>query len=226
MRSGWFAGTMVVLVCILCAGCATETPTPRPASATAELPTPQVRQPSLPERTSLPPEPPNTPTATPIPASLEEMARDVYGQRLIEWLDLPAIGVRAPVRAVGWSVASADGLPEWDNPEAEVGWVVSSALPGDAGNIILYGHNNIHSSIFKRLSEMQPGDEVTIETGIEQHVYRVSEVVIIPVSGADANLTAYQQYLGAAEDETLMLLSCWPPDNNTHRVIVLAVPSN
>ena len=117
-------------------------------------------------------------------------------------------------------------LPEWDNPEAEVGWVVSSALPGDAGNIILYGHNNIHSSVFLRLSEMQPGDEIALTTGEGEWRYRVKEVRILEIGGEEADQRAYQQYLQPGEEALLTLLSCWPPDNNTHRVIVKALPES
>lgn len=165
-------------------------------------------------------------TSTRLPETLEDLARSVYGQRLITWVNLPAIQVRAPVRSVGWSAETPESLPEWDNPEAEVGWVVSSALPGDEGNIILYGHNNIHSSIFKRLSEMQIGDDITVTTGENEYHYRVQEVVILEVSGEEANLRAYMQYLQPTQETRLTLLSCWPPDNNTHRVIVLAVPES
>lgn len=166
------------------------------------------------------------PSATPLPESLEELARGVHGKRLVEWVELPAIRVRAPVRPVGWSAESVEDLPEWDNPEAEVGWVVSSALPGDAGNIILYGHNNIHSSVFLRLSEMQPGDEIALTTGEGEWRYRVKEVRILEIGGEEADQRAYQQYLQPGEEALLTLLSCWPPDNNTHRVIVKALPES
>ena len=45
-------------------------------------------------------------------------------------------------------------------------------------------------------------------------------------AGADADLAAYQQYLSETAEETLTLLSCWPPDNNTHRVVIQAIPVN
>lgn len=152
------------------------------------------------------------------------MARSVYGERLVQQIQVPAIGVRAPVRPVGWEVQSASDLPEWDNPEAEVGWVVSSALPGDNGAIILYGHNNIHSSIFKRLADLKTGDTIDLQTGMETWQYRVQSVEIVAVTGPDEDLAAYRRVFEPQTQASLVLLSCWPPDNNTHRVIITAVP--
>jgi LPXTG-site transpeptidase (sortase) family protein len=208
------------------AGCVNPTSTPTNTGVPPDLPTPVARHTGLPEIGLPSPLVTEMPTASPVPETLEELARSVYGNRLVEWVTIPAIGVRAPVRPVGWSSENLDSLPEWDNPEAEVGWVVSSALPGDAGNIILYGHNNIHSSVFKRLAKLQTGDTVVLENGEGPRSYQVVEVTILPVSGADADLAAYQQFLSETPEETLTLLSCWPPDNNTHRVIVQAIPVN
>lgn len=194
------------------------------APATASLPFPAARTRVAPSAAAS--QTPNRSTATPLPESIEELARSVYGERLIAWVDLPAISVRAPVRPVGWNAETEDSLPDWDNPEAEVGWVVSSALPGDTGNMILYGHNNIHSSVFMRLSEMQAGDSIILTTGEGEWRYRVREVVILEIGGEQANLSAYQEYLQPKNETVLTLLSCWPPDNNTHRVIVLAEPES
>lgn len=152
------------------------------------------------------------------------MARGVYGERLVQQIQVPAIGVRAPVRPVGWEAQSINDLPQWDNPEAEVGWVVSSALPGDDSAIILYGHNNIHSSVFKRLADLKAGDTIRLETGAGAWQYRVQSVEIVAVSGSDEDQAAYWRVFEPQSEASLVLLSCWPPDNNTHRVIVTAMP--
>lgn len=216
-----------VLLCL--AGCQTTSsavPSPAAVVDANSLPAPALHTRAAPPAEVVTQLPAVLSTATPLPESLEELARSVYGQRLVAWVELPAIGVRAPARPVGWSVEPAESLPEWDNPAAEVGWVVSSALPGDAGNIILYGHNNIHSSVFKRLSEMQIGDSVILTTGEGEWRYSVRAVVIVEISGEEADLRAFQQYLQPRDEAMLTLLSCWPPDNNTHRVIVLATPES
>lgn len=229
IRAWRWAGSPAICVWLILvglAGCVNATATPTGTGVPPDLPTPVARHTGQPETRLSAPQSTDISTVTPVPETLGELARSVYGSRLVEWIEIPAIGVRAPVRSVGWASENLDSLPEWDNPEAEVGWVVSSALPGDAGNIILYGHNNIHSSVFKRLAELQPGDTVTLKTGEGPQMYQVAGVTILPVSGADADLAAYQQYLSETAEETLTLLSCWPPDNNTHRVVIQAIPVN
>jgi LPXTG-site transpeptidase (sortase) family protein len=134
----------------------------------------------------------------------------------------------APVTPVGWSSGGSANNPEaveWDSPGAKVGWVIDSALPGDeSGNIILYGHNNINASVFRSLAELQAGDEISLTTGQSDWLYEVSAVHILPVSGAVGERADYAQHLLPGMTPRLTLISCWPPDNNTHRVIVVAYP--
>jgi hypothetical protein len=90
--------------------------------------------------------------------------RAAYGVRVVDWIRIDAIEVLAPVTPVGWSSGSSSDNQEdveWDSPGAKVGWVIDSALPGDdSGNIILYGHNNINSSVFRSLADLAPGLEI------------------------------------------------------------------
>jgi len=168
------------------------------------------------------------PTPTPLPETIEEMARMEYGGRLIEWLEIPAIDVLAPVTPVGWSPADDPDSPEgrqWDSPDAKVGWVLSSALPGGReGNVILYGHNNIHSSVFRGLAELRNGDSILLRTGEGEWVYLVAEVNIFPVLEQEEDAAAYAEYFKPSRAPRLTVVSCWPPTNNTHRVIVVAYP--
>ena len=168
------------------------------------------------------------PTSAPLPSDPAELARGEYGARLIEWLRLESIRVYAPVTPVGWLPDPAAGDPnavEWESPGAKVGWALGSALPGDReGTVILYGHNNINSRVFQNLADVQPGDLLTLTTGERDWVYEVDEVKILPVLQGEADRAAYKQYLAPGLTPRLVLISCWPPDNNTHRVIVVAYP--
>lgn len=156
------------------------------------------------------------------PGSLEELARQTYGKRLVEWIRIPKLNLLAPVTPVGWQ--SAGDKAEWDSPDAQVGWAVSSALPGDSGNVILYGHNNIDSSVFMHLGDLQPGDRIQLTTGQKDWMYQVTEVKIIPVLNDEENQNAYEVYFRDTGRAQLTVLSCWPPVSNTHRVIVMALP--
>jgi LPXTG-site transpeptidase (sortase) family protein len=158
--------------------------------------------------------------------ALADLVRMEYGERVVDWIRIDAIDILAPVTPVGWlSGSSSDHMEEveWDSPGAKVGWVIDSALPGDdTGNIILYGHNNINSSVFRNLADLAPGGEILLTSGERQWSYEVSAVHILPVSGSRGERADYAQHLLPGMVPRLTLISCWPPDNNTHRVIVVA----
>lgn len=180
-------------------------------------------------RTHVPsPAPSDTPlpTASPLPGDPEGAARAAFGNRLIEQISIPAINVLAPVVPVGWSPDPQDPHNiQWGTPRARVGWALNSALPDDpAGNVILFGHNNIDSSVFRNLYQLKPGDRVHLITGQGQYTYQVSEVTILPVQDAVQERLIFAENMRPTRAPRLTLISCWPPTDNTHRVIVVAYP--
>ena len=148
----------------------------------------------------------------------------MHGERLISLINIPSLSIYTYVTPVGWEldVTQAEDSA-WDSPGALVGWAVSSALPGDDGNILLYGHNNIYTSVFRDLYQLQPGDEIGLTTGEREWRYRVAEVVLLPEAQEDAD-SMLVEYMKPTRAPRLTIISCYPPDNNTHRVIVIARP--
>ncbi len=186
--------------------------------STPSLPPPRVyiTHPALPTPTAtlLP-----TPTA-PVTSPLAILAQQTYGARLIQRLRIPTLGVDSAVIPLGWRQDSA-GNVTWDSPQEAVGWVISSALPDRPGNIILYGHNNTSGAVFRDLWRLQPDAPIFLQTAQQEWEYRVRQVNILP---ALLDPTAGAEYLQASPTPRLTLISCWPPQSNTHRVIVLAEP--
>ena len=173
------------------------------------------------------PQPSATPTLR--PTSLQELAAQTYGGRLIERIGIPAIAVNSPVVTVGWLVdrtnPSLAAAAEWDSPGPAVGWVLTSALPDRPGNVILYGHNNMYGSVFRNLGKLAPGDALILQTGQATWQYQVDRVVLLPILGATAGQRqAYQAYLADSTLPRLTVISCWPPESNTYRLIVIAYP--
>ncbi len=201
---------------------------PPPPHGETPLPAPEVRSTPLgilatPAINIISP----TPETTPIGEDLAGFAQQAYGKRLIVTLRIPSLTIDAPVVPVGWMPDPADPQTlEWDSPEGAVGWAISSHLPGEDGNIILYGHNNIHTAVFKYLYQLKEGDEIHLQTGEKDWLYRVNTVEIIPITGDEKDLVTAAEYLKDSLAPKLTLLSCYPPDNNTHRVIVVAYPEN
>ncbi len=219
------------LICLAAVAllCACQ-PRAEPSAAVA-LPTPRLRTAVAAGETDTPeslPHAASTLVMEDIPDTLEELGRAQYGRRLIEWVVIDAINVLAPVVPVGWDAggdAQNTDAVQWDSPEASVGWVLGSALPDEtAGNILLYGHNNIHSSVFRDLWRLESGDEVVLKSAEAEWRYQVSQVEILPVLEQEADAIAYAEYLRPSRAPRLTLISCWPPTSNTHRVIVVAYP--
>lgn len=209
---------------LLLAGCQPSQTLP------AELPTALVQithQVLLASTETASPEPSVTPT--PRPLSLQELAKQTYGGRLIERIEIPAIAVNSPVVTVGWQVDRTNGSPsasaEWDLPGPAVGWILTSALPDRPGNIILYGHNNMYGSVFRNLGKLTAGDALSLQTAQASWHYQVDRVVFLPVLLATAGQRqAYQAYLADTTLPRLTVISCWPPESNTYRLIVIAYP--
>jgi sortase A len=141
---------------------------------------------------------------------------------------IPAIGLDAPVEAVGWHLEERDGqiISVWDVPDYfTAGWLKSSAPFGSAGNTVVEGHHNIHGEVFRDLVNLKPGDSITLYAAELSRAYAVAQTLLLPEK--DQPLEVRQenaQYIAPTPDERLTLVTCWPYTNNTHRLIIIALP--
>ncbi len=145
---------------------------------------------------------------------------------LPERLEIPAIKVDTPVIPVGWQqITLKDGTKKsvWEVADYAAGWHKNSALPGSSGNVVISGHNNIKGAVFRKLYTLEPGDTVTVWAGGRQFTYRVDEVMILPEADATPEQRRQNaQWIQPFDDSRMTLVSCWPENSNTHRVIVVA----
>lgn len=146
---------------------------------------------------------------------------------LPNWLEIPAIDVNIPVVELGWSEKDIAGhiFSEWDVAPYAAGWHKNSVLPGEQGNVVMSGHNNILGAVFRELDQLKKGDQVTVWVGNNSYSYAVDQVVVVP----DKNVSGEQRaensrWIGSFDDDRLTLVSCWPRNNNTHRIVVVARP--
>jgi sortase A len=148
--------------------------------------------------------------------------------RLPNRLEIPAIDVDIPVVELGWSRQenrAGQIFSEWDVAAYAAGWHKNSALPGEGGNVVMSGHNNILGAVFRELDQLKKGDTITVWAGAHLYTYAVDQVVVLP----DKNATEEQRilnsgWIGPFEEDRLTLVSCWPRNNNTHRIVVVARP--
>jgi LPXTG-site transpeptidase (sortase) family protein len=159
-----------------------------------------------------------TPTATPtpvIPAALPPT-------RIVA----QSIGLDAPISPAGW-VAAQDGKAgsDWVVPDEAAGWHQNSALPGHNGNVVLSGHHNMGAEVFRHLVDLEPGDRIVLKADGRDYVYHITDVFILPERGVpDEQRRQNALWIMPTNTERLTLVTCWPYNDNSHRVIVLAEP--
>jgi sortase A len=162
-----------------------------------------------------------SPTATPSAADL--MPATTPPDRLV----IPAIKLDAKVVPMGWRVVKVNGKQssEWVIPENAVGWHKNSGLPGHGDNIVMSGHHNIKGEVFRRLVDVKVGDKIDVYVGSTLYRYEVAETYIVKEKGQPLSVRLKNaRFMQPTGDERLTLISCWPYNNNTHRVIVVANP--
>lgn len=157
-----------------------ELQTARLAQAEAALPTPT---PPLRPPTTAPPAaaphlpalPFTTPDMANNPAPADYMAPQVIlalpaaadprPQRLL----MPTIGIDTSIK----EIFVVDGV--WEVADYAVGYHNGSALPGNIGNTVLSGHAGLRGAVFRDIGQLNPGDDVIVETGGWSYHYRVRE---------------------------------------------------
>jgi len=146
---------------------------------------------------------------------------------LPNWLEIPAIDVNIPVVELGWSEKEVAGqiFSEWDVAPHAAGWHKNSALPGEPGNAVMSGHNNILGAVFRELDQLKKGDAISVWVGKSLYSYAVDQVVVVPDKDVtDEQRMENSRWIGSFDDDRLTLVSCWPRNNNSHRIIVVARP--
>ncbi len=143
-------------------------------------------------------------------------------------LIIPAIDLDVPVIEMGWSVVEKDGqqISEWNVPEwRAAGWLKTSALIGALGNTVLEGHQDIAGRVFENLENLAEGDTITVQSDSLTRTYVIALRTI--VAEKDQPLEVRREnarWIGPSTDERLTLVTCWPRNDNTHRLILVALP--
>ncbi len=94
-----------------------------------------------------------------------------------------------------------------------VGWIVGTAFPGEAGNMVFYGQAEGPYATLDRLGELRPGDDITVTTNAGQHHYRVRSVGQVSEDNVDVvapTTTAVATFITDV------------PDNERQRLVVVA----
>ncbi|MFI5616860.1 class F sortase [Streptomyces sp. NPDC051567] len=122
-------------------------------------------------------------------------------------VEVPSIGVRAPVVPRGLDKDGAIEPPPYESP-GTVGWWGAGTAPGAAGTALMVGHVDTASkpAVFYGLSTAQPGDKVRVARADGSVAeFTVEDVRIFERAAFDAHKAYGQRVAGRAE---LRLVTC------------------
>ena len=97
-----------------------------------------------------------------------------------------------------------------------VGHSSGSYFPGEGGSIIYMGHNS--KKMFRRFSELQIGNEITVKTNYGEYKYKIYDMQLIKE-------TELEKLPIQKDKEILMVYTCYPFNNigyATQRYVVYA----
>jgi len=117
--------------------------------------------------------------------------------------------IRIPAIAVDWMIVEGVTL---DLLAQGPGHMPGTAMPGQVGNAVISGHRTTHGAPFFRLDALLPGNRITVETTLGEHVYEVVEVRIV----APDAIWVTRQVPGA----WLTLTACHPLYRSIERIVV------
>ncbi len=143
-------------------------------------------------------------------------------------IQIPAIGLIAPVVISDYNKTKVEGetFGQWVAPSKfAAGWHPDSALLGQTGNVVINGHHNEFGEVFGELVDLELGDIILVYYEDEAFTYVVSNKMILPERFQETAVRLQNaRWLGKTDDTRLTLVTCWPADNNTHRLIIVARP--
>lgn len=143
-------------------------------------------------------------------------------------LAIDVIDLEAEIQPVEFAEYEYQGefYQQWLAPEHRaVGWHITSAGLGVPGNTVLNGHHNIRGEVFRDLYQVQVGDQIKLYSGDQEFQYVIVYTDVLPERNQTLDIRlANAEWILPTEDERVTLITCWPYESNTHRVVVVAVP--
>jgi LPXTG-site transpeptidase (sortase) family protein len=153
-----------------------------------------------------------------------EQANVVIPDRIV----IPSILLNAPVVVAGSQTVkvSDQTFDQWVAPnQFAAGWHGSSAYLGEKGNTVINGHHNEYGKVFGNLINLKPGETIYVYSGDKVFAYIISNKMILKEKNEDMKTRmSNASWIQPSTDERLTLITCWPPETNTHRLIIVAVP--
>lgn len=143
-------------------------------------------------------------------------------------IEIPSIELDAPIVAVNYNQVTYRGQEyrQFEAPQSPAaGWHSDSSTLGRLGNSVINGHHNAYGEVFKHLVDLEEGQMIFLYSGDQRYAYRIDLKMILPerYQPLETRLDNAQWIL-PSQDERITLVTCWPYETNSHRLIIVARP--
>ena len=161
-------------------------------------------------------------------------------------LAIPDLKIDTQVVEMGWQTVQTKSGPvsDWVIPKNVAGHHMNSASIGQPDNLVISGHNNIYGRVFMPISQAWDNDHRTkvdnftdksdvldgrevmlYDAAGNQHKYVITDFFRLKDTGvSQKQRVANGRFIQPTGDERVTIVTCWPPTNNTHRLVVIARP--
>jgi len=119
-------------------------------------------------------------------------------------IQIPALNIDAPI-------IQGDG---WEQLKKGVAQHIGTANPGEKGNMVLSGHNDVFGEVFRYLDRLKAGDEIIVFSYDRSFTYVVEGWTLVEPDQVEV--------MKPTVNETLTLISCYPYLVDKQRIIVKA----
>jgi sortase A len=144
--------------------------------------------------------------ATPTPIPTPTIDRQLL---LPTRLRIPVMFLDSPVREVRINMG------QWEVSPMDIGHHEGTGVPGQVGNVVLAGHRDINSALFRELDRLKPGDEVFVSNNLGEYRYIVKESFVVGPT--------HTEVMDPTDDKRVTLITCTPIGLDTQRLIVTAI---
>jgi len=127
--------------------------------------------------------------------SLEE--GEVFGRLVIDGIGLDTVVVKG-----------TDNVDLRKGP----GWIAQTDLPGSTGNCGISGHRTTYGAPFRRLDEVEPGDEIVFFSPYRRYVYEMTEQLIVRPNETGV--------VASTVEPMITLTACHPVYSAAYRLVV------
>ena len=145
----------------------------------------------------------------------------------------PVTEIAAPAKGTAFAVLSLPRFGrDWQRPVWEgtaehdlargVGHYRGTALPGQIGNMAIFGHRASHGEPFADIDALRDGDLAILDTVQGRWTYRVVRHRIIDPGDHSALAPVPDHPEAAPQQHWLTLIACEPRYGNSHRWVVYA----